>query len=84
MELFTGNGDEVKMMMMNIIRLMTIIMMLIMRIFLVMMIKMLIVLIIRIIMVIIPRELFDYYQAGGLETAEELEVLFETGKSKIC
>ena len=82
MELFTGNGDEVKMMMMNIIRLMTIIMMLIMRIIL-MMINMLIVLIMMIMMVIIPRELFDYYQAGGLETAEELEVLFETGKSKI-
>ena len=49
-----------------------------------MMIKMLIVLIIRIIVVIIPRELFDYYQAGGLETAEELEVLFENEKSKIC
>ena len=81
MELFTGNGDEVKMMMMNIIRLMTIIMMLIMRIIL--MINMLIVLIMMIMMVIIPRELFDYYQAGGLETAEELEVLFETGKSKI-
>ena len=83
MELFTGNGDEVKMMMMNIIRLMTIIMMLIMRIIL-MMINMLIVLIMMIMMVIIPRELFDYYQAGGLETAEELEVLFENGKSKIC
>ena len=24
--------------------------------------------------IIILRELFDYYQAGGLETAEELEV----------
>ena len=83
MELFTGNGDEVKMMMMNIIRLMTIIMMLIMRIIL-MMINMLIVLIMMIMMVIIPRELFDYYQAGGLETAEELEVLFENEKSKIC
>ena len=82
MEPFTGNGDEVKMMMMTIIRLMTIIMMLIMRIIL-MMINMLIVLIMMIMMVIIPRELFDYYQAGGLETAEELEVLFETGKSKI-
>ena len=68
---------------MNIIRLMTIIMMLIMRIIL-MMINMLIVLIMMIMMVIIPRELFDYYQAGGLETAEELEVLFENGKSKIC
>ena len=59
-------------------------MMLIMRIFLVMMIKMLIVLIMMIMMVIIPRELFDYYQAGGLETAEELEVLLENEKSKIC
>ena len=49
-----------------------------------MMIKMLIVLIMMIMMVIIPRELFDYYQAGGLETAEELEVLLENGKSKIC
>ena len=83
MEPFTGNGnDEVKMMMMS--GLMTIIMMAIMRIFLVIMTKMLIVLIIRIIMAIIPRELFDYYQAGGLETAEELEVLLENGKSKIC
>ena len=58
-------------------------MMMVIRMILVMMIKMLIVLIMMIMMVIIPRELFDYYQAGGLETAEELEVLFETGKSKI-
>ena len=82
MELFTGNGDEVKMMMMNIIRLMTIIMMTIMRIIFVMVIDMLIALIMMIMMVIIPRELFDYYQAGGLETAEELEVLFN-GKQNL-
>ena len=49
-------------------------MMLIMKIILIKM------LIMMIMMVIIPRELFDYYQAGGLETAEELEVLLENRK----
>ena len=43
-------------------------------------IKNLIFIIIKTTMVII-RELFDYYQAGGLETAEELEVENQTSKS---
>ena len=35
----------------------------------------------RAIMMVTIRELFDYYQAGGLETAEELEVGNQTSNS---